>query len=582
MIFCMSGSGVSDGIGVGVLHLLSSGEMELPEYDLDRDEIESEVERLEQAAARAAGELARIEGDLTEQQRATAGELLQAHRLMLSDDMLIGEARRRIGRERINAEWALDRQAVALKSEFGAIEEEYLALRIEDLDQVVQLLQRHLARRPIQDPGARLPHQLDDTIVLAPTLSPGELAALHRRKVAGLVTEHGSIWSHAAIIARALGIPMIVGVHRAMQLLREGERVILDSHYGILLATRDERLHGHYAEKMAAVRRRRRAMQRYLEAPDRTRDGQRFRLYGNAELAPEIDRCVQSGAAGVGLMRTEFILERRHLNDEQAQYEVYADAVMRLHGRPLTIRTLDAGGDKLPEELRQLGGPNPALGLRGIRMSLAIREMFLVQLRAILRASAHGPVRILLPMISRLGEIEATRELLARCRDQLRARGQRPDPEIQLGAMIETPAAAMLSRQIAKKVDFISIGSNDLIQYLLAVDRQDELVSHLFDPANRAVIELLETIVRAAEDCGRPVQVCGELAADPTWSALLIGLGVRELSLPPGRIATVKSVLIGLDAARCRAVVSHFLKAEQDRPVSDLLAELNPHVSSIG
>ncbi|MFU8877778.1 MAG: phosphoenolpyruvate--protein phosphotransferase, partial [Wenzhouxiangellaceae bacterium] len=570
MIFSMSGSGVSDGIAVGVLHLLTSGELELPEYDLAPDEVAGEIERLEQAAVRGSAELARMEADLTEQQRGTAGELLQAHRLMLSDDMLIGETRRLIGSERINAEWALDRQAARLKREFGDIEDEYLALRVEDLDQVVQLLQRQLAQRPAQSLEERLPHQLDDTIVLAATLSPGELAALHRRKVAGLVTQHGSVWSHAAIIARALGIPMVVGVHRALQLLREGEPAILDSHYGIVLATRDERLHGHYAEKMAASRRSQRALERSLQAPDRTRDGQRFRLFCNAELGVEIDRCVQAGAAGVGLMRTEFILQRHHLADEQAQYEIYADAVRRLAGLPLTIRTLDAGGDKLPDNLRQLGGPNPALGLRGIRMSLAMREMFESQLRAMLRASALGPVRILLPMVSRLEEIEQTRELLAGCREQLRRRGERPDPEIELGAMIETPAAAMLSRQIAATVDFVSIGSNDLIQYLLAVDRQDELVSHLFTPAHRAVIETLARIVREVRAAGRPLQVCGELAADPAWGALLVGLGVREFSLPPGRMAAVKSVLVKLDAARCREIVDQFLAADPEQPVSEL------------
>ena len=296
-----------------------------------------------------------------------------------------------------------------MRREFRRIEDDYLALRVEDLDQVLRLLQRQLADQPAGVLDARVPYQLDETVVLADALSPAELAALHQRSVAGLVTEHGSIWSHAAIVARGMGIPMVVAVHRSQRLLREGEPLILDSHYGIVLATRDERLHAHYAEKMALFRRNRRNLQRVLGEPDRTADGTRFRLFGNAEVPDELERCNASGASGVGLMRTEFIFASRDMADEQAQFEVYKAAVVQLQGRPLTIRTLDAGGDKLPEELRHLSGPNPALGLRGIRMSLAMRDLFQVQLRAILRASALGPVSILLPMLSRVEEIEQAR-----------------------------------------------------------------------------------------------------------------------------------------------------------------------------
>lgn len=577
MILSLSGTGVSDGIAIGQAHLLSSGELELPEYEIDERDVGNEVRRLREAAERCDQSLLRMERDVAG--GGPAGELLQAHRMMVRDEMLIGESCRRIRSDRINAEWALDQQAAGLRRELKNADDEYLALRVEDLDQVVRLLQQQLAEQPMSALDERVPHQLDETIVLADQLSPAELAALHRRKVAGLVTEHGSVWSHAAIIARAMGVPMVVAVHRSVRLLREGEPVILDSHYGVVLATRDERLHGHYAEKMAASRRNRRQLERYVSEPDRTRDGVRFRLFCNAEMGPELQRCRENAVAGVGLMRTEFVFARHELADEQAQYELYREAVGILDGKPLTIRTLDAGGDKLPDELKRLRGPNPALGLRGVRMSLAVQEYFQTQIRAILRASVHGPVRILLPMLTRIDEVDRARELIARCREQLVARGVRPDPETQVGGMIETPAAALLVRQMAARLDFISIGSNDLIQYLLAVDRQDELVSHLFDPAHRAVIETLARIVRGARQAGRGVQICGELAGDPAYAPVLLGLGITEFSLPPGQLAAVKAVLVRTDAGKCRECIERFL-ADGDEGGSgdDLIRELGEFV----
>jgi phosphotransferase system enzyme I (PtsI) len=574
MILSLSGTGVSDGIAIGNVHLLSSGELELPEYDLEADEVGSEVERLAEAASRGEVELERMESDLGADRQGSASELIQAHRMMMRDDMLIGAAMRRIRNDRINAEWALDLQAAELRREFQRIDDDYLALRIEDLDQVARLLQRQLAEQPQRVLDERVPHQLDDTVVLADSLSPAELAALHGRRVAGLVTEHGSVWSHAAIIARALGIPMVMAVRRSRRLLREGEPVILDSHYGIVLATRDERLHGHYAEKMTSFRRHRRALERILSEPDRTRDGERFRLFCNAERAPELARCHEAGAAGVGLMRSEFVFAAAELPGEDDQYEIYREAVESLAGKPLTIRTLDAGGDKLPEELKHAGGPNPALGLRGIRMSLAMRAHFQTQIRAMLRASAHGPVRILLPMLSRIDEIRTAREIIADCRKGLREDGHRIDPEIQVGGMIETPAAAVLTEQFAAELDFVSIGSNDLIQYVLAVDRQDELVSHLFDPSSRAVIEMLARVVRGARRAGRPVQICGELAGDPDYAALLLGLGIREFSLPPGQLSAVKASLIRARAGEAREIVEKYLDDPAWSSGEELLAAL--------
>lgn len=574
MIFTLSGAGVADGIALGRVHLLTRHELDLPEYRIAEDRVDAEIQRLRQAARRADEELGRIEDALGRHDHASGPELVQAHRLMVRDDMLIGEAARGIETERINAEWALDRQAAELRRGFERIDDDYLALRVEDLDQVVQLLQRQLAAGDGGLVQEQVPHQLDETIIVARAMGPAELGVLHQRNVAGIVTEHGSVWSHAAIVARGLGIPMVVAVHNAARLLREEEPAIVDSHYGVVLATRDERLRAHYREKLAAHHRNLKLIGRALAEPDFTRDGQRFRLYLNADRREDFARCAELGATGVGLMRTEFVLGQAALSDEQAQFEIYRDAIGRLGGRPLTIRTLDAGGDKLPDELDRLRGPNPALGLRGIRMSLAIREHFRTQVRAILRASADGPVRILLPMLVSLDEVRQARELIAGCRDELRDQGVRVDPELRVGGMIETPAAAWQAAAFADALDFLSIGSNDLIQYLLAVDRQDELVSHLFDPTARVVVETLARIVQAARAAGRPVQLCGELAGDPRWAGVLLGLGLTELSLPPGRLAEVKAALLRCRASDCRARVHRFLDDPSELSAGAMLDEL--------
>lgn len=575
MILALSGNGVSDGIAVGRIHRLSRGELELPEYHVEAADVDAQVRRLESASRACERLLRAMEGDLAGEAHGPAADLLQVHRLMLSDEALIGEAARRIREDRINAEWALDRQAASLRRTLERTEDEYLALRSEDLDQVVGLLQRELAESGSGLLGERAPASLDDTVVLAKLLSPADLVALQRRKVAGVITEHGGAWSHSAILARAYGIPMVMAVRRALRVLREGERVILDSHYGAVLATEDEGLHAHYGEKLRLVRRKQERMERALAEPDRTLDGQRFRLFGNAEEAPEIERCMACGAAGIGLMRTEFLFSGSSLPDEDVQYAVYRAALDQLGGQPLTVRTLDAGGDKLPEALARFDGPNPALGLRGIRMSLAVPELFESQLNAILRASAHGPIRILLPMLSRLDELEAALERIAECRQRLRSRGVAVDPDLQVGGMIETPAAALLAERFAERLDFLSIGTNDLVQYVLAVDRQDERVGHLFDPTSLAVVELIERVVRGGAAHQRPVQVCGEMAGDPRFAALLLGLGVREFSMPPGQLPAVKAVLTRLDAARCRAAVEDYLRAPERDSVEALLDALD-------
>ena len=574
MSLALTGIGVTSGIAMGRVHRLTPGELALPEYHLETDAVRTEISRVRQAAQRGERFLGEVMARVSGRGSETARDLLEAHRLMLSDPMLIETTCERISKQRINAEWALAQQSEQLQEEFRRLDDEYLALRREDLEQAVGLVQRELADQPTTEIDARIPHHLDHTILIASELGPAELTVLSQRRVAGLVTEHGAPYSHTAILARSLEIPMVVGVHHALELLQEGESVIIDGHYGSVLVGVDDNLRRHYAEKLDSTLRHRNDLKRYLGRPSLTADRQPFCLYGNAELPPEFERCLDAKVDGIGLMRTEYMFLDEHLPDEHDQYLAYSAAVRTMKGRTVTIRTLDAGGDKLPSALELTRGPNPALGLRGLRLSLSTADAFRNQLRAILRASTLGPVRILLPMLTSVAEIHQARQLIAECREQLRNEGLRIDPALPVGGMIETPAAALDIEHMAPELDFLAIGTNDLIQYVLAVDRQDELVSHIYDPTHRAILELIARIVEAGRRHDREVTVCGELAGDAEAVRLLIGLGVNHFSLPPAQVGAVKKSLIECSSRRCRKLVEHYRAGNGLRDGAELLAAL--------
>ncbi|TVQ33965.1 MAG: phosphoenolpyruvate--protein phosphotransferase [Wenzhouxiangella sp.] len=576
MSLVLTGIGVTSGIAIGEVHRLTPGELALPEYHLDADAIEAELERIHRAIDRSRKFLGSLLDKMGESGGETARELLESHRLILRDPLLVDATCERISSERINAEWALVKQTNQLLAEFKRLDDDYIALRREDLEQAVNLVQRELADQPATLIGAQVPHQLDHTVVVAAELGPAEMAILHQRRVAGLVTEHGGPMSHSAILARSLEIPMVVGLHHALDVLVEGESVILDGHYGAVMAAHDESLQRHYEDKRELSLRRRVDLRRYLGRPSRTVDGLTFRLFGNAELPEEFQRCRDDGVAGIGLMRTEYLFMGDQVPDEETQYRAYRAAAEVMDGRPLTIRTLDAGGDKLPPALAVTQGPNPALGLRGLRLSLSVTDLFRQQIRAILRASQFGPVQILLPMITSIDEIRQARRLIEECRQSLQAEGTTIDPDLAIGGMIETPAAALTVEQLADELDFMSIGTNDLIQYVLAIDRQDELVSYLYDPTHPGVLRLIQRIVETGRQRKLPVTVCGELAGDAHAARLLLGLGVTDFSMPPASLPAVKKSLIEASAARCRKQVTRFL----DNPAhhntgQDLLETLN-------
>mgnify|MGYP001155434644 CR=1 FL=1 len=563
MSLILTGVAVNSGIAIGRVHRLTPGELDLPEYHLDSGAVEAELERLQRAMDRSERFLLGLLDRMAEGGE-TARELLEAHRLILRDPLLTDATRERIREKRINAEWALALQSEALLDKFRQVDDDYIALREEDLEQAVNLIQRELSEQPAALLGSQVPHQLKETIIVAPALGPADMAVLHQRQVAGLVSEHGGPLSHSAILARSFEIPMVVGVHKALDRLVEDEPIILDGHYGALLLSFEESMQRHYEDKREASLRHRSELQRYVAKPSKTRDGESFHLFGNAEMPAEFERCKRARASGIGLMRTEYLFLGNQLPDGEAQYRAYRAAIEAMDGKPVTIRTLDAGSDKMPPSLMLSQGSNPALGLRGVRLSLAITDLFREQVSAILRASRHGPVQILLPMVTHVDEVHQARQIIEDCRQVLQAQGEQIDPDIPIGGMIETPAAAMAVHHFAAVLDFMSVGTNDLIQYVLAIDREDEQVSYLYDPGHPGIVMLIEKIVNAGREFDCPVTVCGEMAGNEATVRLLMALGIVNFSVPASSIPAIKKSLVEAQASQCREILKRF----KDQPNS--------------
>ena len=538
------GLGISEGIAIGTVHLSERGVMEVPEYEVPEAERAAERDRLDAAVKRSRGQLEKLRSKaavLPESAAEELGFLLDAHIHMLADSRLIRGAAGRIAETGLNAEAAVQAEINEIAIGFAAVEDRYLAARIQDVREVGDRLVRSLTNRPYQ----ALSHLPPGSVVLAEELSPAETALIAPGQVAGFATVLGGAESHTAIMARSLGLPAVLGVSALMHSgIRNGERVVVDGAAGVVIVSPTARTLVEYEEKHAAFARERKRLDRLRDLPARTRDGAEIRLQANLELPAELESVLAAGAEGVGLLRSEFLyMNREDLPGEEEQYRAFAAVVSAMDGKPVTIRTLDVGSEKL---LASLGGltsvsVNPALGLRAIRLSLKEQGLLETQLAAILRASAHGPVRILLPMISTTGEVREVRRVLEKVRKRIRRRKLGVRIEIPpLGAMIEVPGAALTADALARVCDFFAIGTNDLTMYALAIDRGDDQVAHLYNPLHPAVLRLIQFAAEAAHRAGIPVSVCGEMAGDPRCTVLLLGLGIRELSMAAGSIPRVK------------------------------------------
>jgi phosphotransferase system enzyme I (PtsI) len=558
----LSGLAVSPGIAIGPAHIGDRENLPVHESHVPETEIEAERGRFAEAVAVSLKQLRKLKtkaSGLPESAAEEVGYLLDAHLAMLSNSRLIRGADQRITRARINAERAVQIEIDEIAESFAAMRDPYLAARIEDIRVVGTRLIRNLIKKPYvaySDVPA-------GAVILAEELSPADAALMDPERIAGFATVFGGAESHTAIVARALGLPAVLAVPGLLERPQAGDTVVIDGTDGCVIIDPSAESIREYEARRDSLARERRHLARLRKLPAVTRDGVEITLEGNLELPIELQQALANGATGLGLVRSEFLyMNRDDLPGEEEQYAVFSALVRGMGGKPVTVRTFDLGGEKIARSLtgHSVVAANPALGLRAIRLSLQDRRLLDPQLAAMLRAASDGPLRILLPMISTASEIRRVREALEQVARRLRRRGvQLPKALPPLGAMIEVPGAALAADALAAEADFFAIGTNDLVQYTLAIDRSDEQVAHLYNPLHPAVLRLIQFAVEAALRRGMPISVCGEMAGEPRFSALFLGLGIRNLSMAPRSIPRVKQRVRSLDMVaatrRARAIM---------------------------
>ena len=577
MPMIINGIGVSRGITQGWIHVLKRGEANIVRRALEPDEIEPEVERLNAALEESRKQLREVRDMVPENMRQEITGFLDAHLLMLDDAMLVDMPMEMIRNESYNAEWALESTLEQLVAVFESMEDAYLRTRQNDVQHVIRKVQENLTPADSGEEVGVTERDLTGRIVVADDLTPADTVLIQHQNVAAFVTQFGSSMSHTAILARSLQIPAVVGLHDAGALLEDGELVLIDGYGGTILCADDASwLIDQYRGYQRAEQEREESLMALRDKPAITRDKQPVTLKCNIDLIEEIPHVHEVQAEGVGLYRTEFFyLNRPAGASADEQYEVYRDLVVALDGKPLTIRTLDLGADKeFDPDYEGAIAPNPALGLRAIRRSLQNKPVFMAQLRAILRASAHGPVHIMLPMLTNSSELTQSLALIRDCAEELKREGTPYDPEIKVGGMIEVPAAAISAGVFARHLDFLSIGTNDLIQYTLAIDRVDDQVHYLFDPLHPAVLFLIHHTIEAGKQAGKPVSMCGEMASNPRLTRLLVGLGLREFSTHPGSLLEIKQIINHVSSDKLQKRCQEILACAHPEQIRDMVEAL--------
>ncbi len=573
MNFALHGLSVSPGITIGVAHLVSSARLEVAHYDIGPEGIDAEQARFDAAVAAVRAELGDIESQIPHDAPAEFGAFVNLHRLILDDTALCETPRELIRTRGRNAEWAIVQQMERLVEQFDRIEDPYLRERKADVQQVVERVLKALAGAE----AAPIPPEAEERnlIIVAHDLSPADMVLFKRHHFGGFVTDVGGVTSHTAILARSLNIPALVGLHSARQTVRESDTLIVDGMKGVLIVNPDPLVLAEYQLRQSELDLERRKLRRLKSTPATTLEGNPIELFANIELPQDMADVLDAGAEGVGLFRTEFLfLNRKDLPGEDEQYEAYRDVTSAMGGRPVVLRTLDIGADKALEG-DGATQPNPAMGLRAIRFCLAEPQMFLSQLRAILRASHHGNVRMLLPMLAHAHEIDQALALVKQAKEQLKERGQPYRDDVPVGGMIEIPAAALSLGLFMRKLDYLSIGTNDLIQYTLAIDRTDDAVAHLYDPLHPAVLQLIAGTIRSATRAGVPVAVCGEMAGDPQLTRLLLGFGLRNFSMQSSHLLEVKERILRTSLAEAVPLARRILRSMRPERTKDLLHRLN-------
>ena len=574
MSFILQGIRVSEGIAIGHAHLAAPATLEVMHYLIPKNQVDKEIARLNSAFATVRKEFDALQTSVADgHARAEFSAFLDLHLMILDDPTLSEASRSMIVQTHCNAEWAMTQQMQVLLAQFEAIEDAYLRERKADVVQVVERVLKALLGHPGYLPPAS--KQTGDSILVAHDLSPADVMQYKQHQFTAFLTDLGSLTSHTAIVARSLNIPSIVALHHAHQLILENDCLIVDGYQGIIIVNPDKYVLDEYRLRQGQLELEKRKLQRIKTIAAVTLDGTPIDLYANIELPEDIEQVKESGATGIGLFRSEFLfLNRDDLPGEDEQFEAYRTVAVKMHKQPVTIRTFDLGADKSLKGATQVAA-NPALGLRAIRLSLAEPQMFHTQLRAILRASKYGDIRILVPMLSNSAEIDQTLHLIEQAKQSLRDEKIHFNEHVKVGGMIEIPAAALCVEMFMRKLDFLSIGTNDLIQYTLAVDRIDDTVAHLYDPFHPAILWLVSRVIQTANRDKVPVAICGEMAGDKQFTRLLLGFGLQQFSMYPAQLLTIKDQILKSHLPDIIPLVHKIIKTDHPEKMAALLAKLN-------
>jgi phosphotransferase system enzyme I (PtsI) len=577
MTIALHGMGVSRGVAIGNVHIIERDQLEIVEYQLDEASVKAEVKRLQDAVTQAKQQLRAIRDHIPDSTSVDIAAFIDTHLLMMDDAALTQEPFRLIKENRCNAEWALKLQRDALVTAFEEMDDPYLRTRRDDVGHVVDRIQRILLKH------APLPHEVPDNrlngyIVLADDLTPADTVLMQHQGIVAFITEYGGPTSHTAILARSLGIPAVISLHNALQYIEEDDLIVIDGTRGTVLVAPDKRSLTFYRQQQQEDINYYSGLSRLIDAPAQTKDGVTIELMANIELPRDFDTVREVGADGVGLYRTEFLyMNRETPPDEEEHYETYLKVLDKLNGLPLTIRTLDLGADKQVDGGRQTGPiqSNPALGLRAVRLCLKEPSLFRPQLRAIFRASAHGTIRLMVPMLSNVQEMQQVLQIIDSIKMELDEAKIKYNKDMPIGGMIEVPAAAICADIFAQHLDFLSIGTNDLIQYTIAIDRVNDEVNYLYDPLHPAVLRLIKMTLQAGEKANIPVAMCGEMAGEAQFAALLLGMGLRQFSVHPANLLELKKIICETDTSKLRGFTKRALSASSGVDIAALLEKHN-------
>ncbi len=573
MSFVLHGIPIGGGIAIGRAHLLQQRMDDVPHYTIEEAELSAETLRYMQAIKETRRQLEKLRSNIPENAPTELGAFISLHLMLLADVSLSREPIDIITEHKVNAEWALKLQADRLSEQFDAIDDEYLRQRKQDMLQVVERIFSSLRGLDLEIGPVNL---FEDTILIAHDISPADTVMFKDNRIAAFVTDMGGPTSHMAILGRSLEIPSVIALHSARELLVEDELVIVDGIDGVLIVQPDELVLAEYRKKAKLYRSQKRQLTKLKHTIATTKDGIDIQILANIESSEDIAQVNKVAADGIGLFRSEFMfMNRDTMPSEDEQYAVYTDVIKKMKSKHVTVRTVDLGVDKNPRWFDHNAALNPALGLTGIRLCLAEPVMFRTQMRAILRASVHGAINMMWPMISSVTELKQALTHLETAKEQLRKNNVPFNENLHIGAMIEIPSAALTVNALLKHLDFISIGTNDLIQYTLAVDRSDDSVSYLYQPAHPAVLKLVNHIIRTATRMGKDVSICGEMAGDAKLTRLLLSMGLRRFSMHPSHILKVKNVILNSSVLDVETTAQKIIRNDDPDKIDDLLRKLN-------